>query len=115
MKNTIGILRKLLPVVALSAVVSTLNLFPAKASTGADTFKTNCEMCHGPDGSGATPIGQQLKLRDLRSSEVQKKTNAELTAAISDGKAPMPAYGQTLSSAEIHQLVVFIRSIAAKK
>ncbi len=68
-------------------------------------------MCHGADGAGATPMGKKLKLKDLRSAEVQNKSDAEITTAITDGKVPMPAYGKSLSPAEIHGLVEYVRSI----
>ena len=81
-------------------------------ASGADTFKAKCAMCHGRDGSGNTPMGQKLKLRDLRSADVQKQSDAELAAFITNGKPPMPAYGKTLSSAEIRDLVAYIRTLA---
>jgi mono/diheme cytochrome c family protein len=83
-------------------------------SSGADTFKAKCAMCHGPDGSGNTPMGQKMKVHDLRSPEVQKQTDDELAAIITNGKPPMPAYGKTLAAGDIQQLVAYIRSIATK-
>lgn len=81
-------------------------------ASGADTFKAKCAMCHGPDGGGNTPMGQRLKIRDLRSPDVQKQSDADLTAIIANGKPPMPAYAKTLSAADIQSLVAYIRSIA---
>ncbi len=69
-------------------------------------------MCHGPDGAGATPMGQKFKLRDLRSSDVQKQTDEQLTEVIAKGKPPMAAFGKSLSPGDIQQLVAYIRSIA---
>jgi mono/diheme cytochrome c family protein len=59
-------------------------------------------------------MGQKLKVKDLRSPEVQKQTDDDLTAIITNGKSPMPAYGKTLSSGDIQQLVAYLRSIATK-
>ncbi len=78
---------------------------------GAAIFKAKCAMCHGPDGAGQTTMGKNLKLRDLGAAEVQKQTDAELAKWISDGKGKMPAYKGKLSDAEIHALVVFIRTL----
>jgi mono/diheme cytochrome c family protein len=72
-------------------------------------------MCHGPDGGGDTPTGKAMKVRDLRSAEVQKQTDAELTAAITNGKNKMPAYKGKLDDAQIKQLVGFVRELAKKK
>jgi len=89
-------------------------LAPADEGAGANTFKTKCATCHGPDGSGNTPMGQRMKVRDLRSAEVQKQTDDELASIIGKGKPPMPAYGKTLSPDDIRQVVAYLRSIAAK-
>ncbi len=86
----------------------------AAPPTGAETFKAKCAICHGPDGSGNTPMGQRMKVRDLRSPEVQKQTDEELTSIITNGKPPMPAYGKLLTSGDIHELVLYLRHIAAK-
>ncbi len=83
-------------------------------SPGKNTFKAKCAACHGPEGAANTPFGKRLKIRDLRSPEVQKQTDDELTAIITNGKPPMPAFGKTLSTEEIRQLVAYIRSIATK-
>ena len=48
------------------------------AADGAAIYKAKCASCHGADGSGQTPMGKSLKLRDLRSPDVQKQTDAEL-------------------------------------
>jgi mono/diheme cytochrome c family protein len=56
-------------------------------------------------------MGKNLKLRDLRSAEVQKQTDAELVKWITDGKGKMPAYKGKLTPAEIDALVAFIRTL----
>jgi mono/diheme cytochrome c family protein len=98
-------------VLLLAAGLHPLSAAPA---SGADTFKAKCAGCHGPDGSGSTPMGQQMKLHDLRSAEVQKQSDDEIAAIITNGRPPMPAYGKSLAAADIRQVVAFIRSIAAK-
>ena len=103
-------------VISLFAAISVFSLcqLSAAPASGADTFKAKCATCHGPDGSGNTPMGQRMKVRDLRSADVQKQTDEELTAIITTGKPPMPGYGKLLPSDDIHQLVAYLRSIAAK-
>ena len=59
-------------------------------------------------------MGKKFKLRDLRSPDVQKRSDDELTALITNGKPPMPAVGKTLDAAAIKDLVTYIRSIATK-
>lgn len=77
-------------------------------------FKKNCVLCHAADGSGNSPSGKALKAKDLRSAEVQKQTDAELTDVISKGRGKMPAFAGKLSSETIKSLVAYIRQIAKK-
>jgi cytochrome c6 len=93
--------------------LSILIILPATlaAADGAAIYKAKCAMCHGADGSGATPMGKSMKLRDLRSPEVQKQTDAELTKWTADGKGKMPAYKGKLTDAEISAVVAHMRSL----
>ncbi len=88
---------------------------PARAEeTGENLFKGKCAMCHGPDGSGKTMMGEKLKIPDLRSADVQKKTDADLKAIIIKGKDKMPAYETKLNKEQIDKLVVYTRDLAKK-
>jgi mono/diheme cytochrome c family protein len=78
------------------------------------TYKTNCVLCHAPDGSGSSPSGKALKAQDLRSDAVQKKSDAELTASITQGKGKMPAFAKKLKPDDIAQLVAYIRALPKK-
>lgn len=93
-------------------VLALLVVTPALyAADGAAIYKSKCAMCHGPDGAGQTTMGKNMKLRDLRSADVQKQTDAELVKWIADGKGKMPAYKGKLSADEINALVAFIRTL----
>ena len=98
----------------LVTVLSLVLAAPVMASDGAAIYKAKCATCHGPDGSGQTAVGKSMKLRDLRSAEVQKQTDVELTKIIAGGKGKMQPYGKQLSTADIEALIAFIRTIKAK-
>jgi cytochrome c6 len=95
----------------LLAAASLFAVVPAHAQSGEALFKAKCAPCHGADGKGDTSMGKMLKVRDLSSPEVQKQSNAELTAIIENGKSPMPAYKDKLSSGDIKELVSYIRTL----
>jgi cytochrome c6 len=78
------------------------------------TFQSKCAMCHGPDGAGSE-TGKSLNIPDLRSDAVQKLPDAELVKTISDGKGGMPPFKSSLSEAQIHGLVRYIRSLHSQK
>lgn len=89
--------------------------FPAKAQeTGESLFKGKCAMCHGPDGAGKTMMGEKLKIPDLQSADVQKKSEADLKAVIAKGKDKMPAYEGKLSKEQIDSVAAFIRDLGKK-
>lgn len=82
----------------------------AYATDGAALYKAKCASCHGADGSGQTPMGKSMKLRDLGSPEVQKQTDKQLYDWTADGKGKMPAYKSKLSDEEIKALVAHMRT-----
>lgn len=107
MKKVLGTMGSLLLLLAAAAIFAV----PAHAQSGAALFKAKCAPCHGPDGKGATSMGKVLKVRDLSSAEVQKQSDAALTEMIENGKGKMPAYKAKLSSADIKELVSYIRTL----
>lgn len=78
------------------------------AADGAAVYKAKCAGCHGADGSKANAA---MNLRDLRSPEVQKQSDADLTAVTTKGKGKMPGYAGKLSEEEIKAITDFIRTL----
>jgi len=96
-------------VLVMSAFV--LSTWAVAADTAADVYKAKCASCHGPDGKGETPMGKNLKLKDLGSADVQNMSDAELTTIIEKGKKPMPPYEGKLTKDQISDLVKWIRTL----
>jgi mono/diheme cytochrome c family protein len=96
-----------LALILLLSLVSAVAL----ADTTADTYKRKCAACHGASGEGDTMLGKNLKIRSLRSPDVQKKSDEELFNIISKGRYKMPAFDHKLSKEQIHDLVRHIRSL----
>lgn len=108
-------LRKLMLGAGAMGMLLLLGL-PARAEeTGESLFKGKCGMCHGPDGSGKTMMGEKLKIPDMHSADVQKKTDADLKTIIVKGKDKMPGYENKLSKEQIDKLVGYIRDLAKKR
>ena len=85
------------------------------AGEGDAVYKAKCAACHGPDGAGQTPTGKSLKVRDIRSPEVQKQTDAELSDIIAKGKNKMPPFEKSLKPDQISQIVATMRDMGKKK
>ena len=103
MNLTLG--KKLAVAVVVLAILA-LPLASFAAEAAADLFKSKCAMCHGPDGKG-----KMAGTKDLGSAEVQKASDADLTATITNGKPPkMPSYKGKLTDDQIKDLVKYVRT-----
>ena len=101
--------------IAIVAICVLLAAGTAQAQAAADLFKTKCQACHGPDGSGNTPMGKKLGTHDFHSPEVQKMTDAQLIELITKGKEKMPAYTGKLTAEQIKELAGYVRELGKKK
>ena len=95
--------------------ISAASADSAAATAGENIFKSNCVLCHGTDATGNTPLGTQLKARNLHSAAVQKKTNAELKKIITSGEGNMPPFAAQLSSAQIDEVLAYVRQLGKSK
>lgn len=87
------------------------NLAWPEGSPGEAIFKSKCVLCHGPDGTGNTPLGKQLQAANFHSKDVQKKTNAELHKVVHDGQTNMPPFADQLSDEQIDQVIKYVRTL----
>jgi len=88
----------------------------------ASLYQRWCSACHGHNGSGDGPNAQYLPVRPAihnSAAMMGKRSDDALFDAISGGgtvmgKSPrMPAFGQTLTPAEIRGLVGYIRQLCS--
>jgi len=94
------------------ATIAALAASPVFAQEGEKLFLDKCANCHSADGSGQTVKGKKLKLRDLRSAEVQKMTDAQMVDLILKGKGDMAPYSKELVDKQVKALVLYVRSLA---
>jgi cytochrome c6 len=80
-------------------------------SAGADTYKSKCAMCHGPDGTAATPMGKMMKIPSFKDPAVVKDSEATLIEITKNGKGKMPSYNGKLTDAQIKAVVSYIRTL----
>ncbi|HEY1210208.1 MAG TPA: cytochrome c [Terracidiphilus sp.] len=95
---------------AILLSISLAGLSFAQGST-ADLYKTKCQMCHGADGKGNTPMGPKLGVRDFHSPVVAKESDQMLFDITKNGKNKMPPYNGKLTDDQIKDLVKYIRSL----
>lgn len=75
------------------------------------TFKKNCSVCHGEDGSGGlkTLEGKKLKVPSFREGHTLKHSDEDFVKQITNGGDGMPKFQDKLTPQEINDLVRFIR------
>jgi mono/diheme cytochrome c family protein len=108
-------LKRFLSAVVMSGLCVALSSGMLAQSEPAKIFKTNCTLCHSDDGSGSSSTGKAFHAKDLRSTEVQKQTDAELTEVITKGRGKMPAFGGKIKPDEMPKLVAYLRELPKQK
>ena len=93
---------------------------PTTTSGGAAIYEQRCAACHGTQGKGDGPNAAYLDrppARHADASQMRTRTDDRLFdaifagGAIMGGSARMPAFGETLTTAEIQSLVKYIRQL----
>jgi mono/diheme cytochrome c family protein len=103
-------LKAILSVMAIMVLTAATSM-PLHAEDAATIYKAKCQMCHGADGKGTSPMSQKMGVRDFHGPAVAKESDAELFTITKAGKAKMPAYAGKLTDEQIKDLVKFIHSL----
>ena len=78
-----------------------------------NVYLDKCSVCHGEDGAGQTAKGKKLKVKDIRSAEVQKLTPAQWADAILKGSGQdMDGYEKELGADMSRKLAEFMRELS---
>ena len=105
----------IIPAIVIAIAVAS---FPALVSVGraddrvaqgATIYADKCASCHAKDGSGNVPRGKAMKAPDLRATDLQKKTDAQLTKGILDAKRH-PSF-QKINNDDMAKLMAFLRTL----
>ena len=100
---------------------------PANATNGQRVYAQHCQVCHGPDGRGNGPAAPSLipRPRDFTIGQFKYKTtppdqppsDADLIDIITNGlqASAMPFWKNTLSAADIRDVVAFIKTFSPVK
>jgi mono/diheme cytochrome c family protein len=84
----------------------------ATQAMGRNIFDANCARCHEPYSSRGLhgPSLHNLYKKQYLPSGMPAN-DERITAAIVGGRAKMPAFGNTLSNAQIHALLAYLRTL----
>ena len=117
MKLSISALKKAVAATAMVSIMALMILLQTSSQAmvsssedGASLYKAKCAMCHAADGSASTTVGKSLKIRDLRSAEVQSQTDDQLFGIVASGKGKMPGFEKSLGADGCKALIAHIRT-----
>lgn len=85
------------------AATTTQDTASETPATGEELYTTNCASCHGAELEGG--LGPALD----RTSEAAELSDARYVLRITEGRGDMPAFGDKLTSAEIDEIISYIR------
>ncbi len=99
-------------VLALSFSAASHAQMSDDATHGKEIFDGKCAICHSADTT-EKKIGPGLKGLYARGTmaDGSKVTDESVTARIVNGKVPMPAFKDTLTEAEIKQVVEYLKTL----
>ena len=84
----------------------------AQIKRGRTVYADRCARCHGADGQGQTRLGEMIGPPDLSDPVFQGAlSDARMIAAVTNGRAGMPAFKKKLSRQDIAAAVAYVRTL----
>lgn len=94
----------------LAAVVSLAGAVGFAQSAGEATYKAKCQSCHGATGAPSAGMAKMMGIKASSDPDIQKLTEAQIAAAIKDGKGKMkPIAG--LTDAQIKDVATYYHGL----
>ncbi len=84
---------------------------------GAELFRVNCAMCHGPRASGDGAVGAilvengYLRPPNLTAAGTQGRSDGEIYAIVTNGILVMPTFKNMLKESDRWAIVQYLRSL----
>jgi len=93
-------------------ILMTAGAMAADVKAGQAAYDKSCKSCHGADGTPNAAIAKALKvdMKDLKSSDVQGKSDADLAKAITAGTGKMRPVA-AVSGDSVNDVVAYVRSL----
>jgi mono/diheme cytochrome c family protein len=83
---------------------------PVLAQSGADIYKTKCQMCHGAAGLAESGVGKAMKVKPISDPAVKKMGEVQMIEAVRNGMGKMQPYKDKLTDTQIKDSVVYFRT-----
>ena len=96
--------------VVLALAISMAGTLGFAQSGGEAIYKANCQSCHGSTGTPNPGIAKAMGVKPATDPDYKKASEAEMIAAVKDGKGKMKAFSGKLTDAQIKDAVGYFRS-----
>jgi mono/diheme cytochrome c family protein len=80
-------------------------------SGGEAVYKANCQSCHGSTGTPNAGIAKAMGVKPANDPEYKKASEADMIAAVKDGKGKMKPFSAKLTDAQIKDSVEYFRTL----
>ena len=96
--------------VVLALVISMAGTLGFAQSAGEAVYKANCQSCHGSTGTPNPGIAKAMGVKPATDPDYKKASEADMIAAVKNGKGKMKAFSGKLTDEQIKDAVVYFRS-----
>lgn len=96
---------------ALTVLAATA-AFGADAAAGKAVYDRSCKGCHGADGTPNPAIGKMMhvEMKDLKSSDVQSMSDADIKKIVMDGKGKMHPV-KSVTGKQLDDVAAYVKSL----
>jgi mono/diheme cytochrome c family protein len=105
-------MRMILTTLTLAGLAAAAGWAAADAKAGQAVYDRSCKSCHGADGAANPAIAKamNMQMRDLKSAEVQSKSDADLKKVVTDGQGKMRPI-PSVSGVALDNVIAYTRSL----
>ena len=94
----------------LALVVAVAGSVGFAQSAGEAVYKANCQSCHGSAGTPNPGIAKAMGVKPANDPDYKKTSEADMIAAVKNGKGKMKAFASKLTDAQIKDAVDYFRT-----
>jgi mono/diheme cytochrome c family protein len=89
-----------------------LALAAGDAAAGKAAYDKSCKSCHGADGTPNAAVSKMMKveMKDLKSPDVQARTDADLKKVVTHGEGKMKPI-KSVAGKDLDNVYAFVRSL----
>jgi mono/diheme cytochrome c family protein len=98
--------------IALGAMMTAMTIPSGFAqSSGAEIYKSKCQMCHGAAGLAESGVGKVMKVKPVSDPAVKRMSEEQMIETVRNGAGKMQPYKDKLTGPQIKDSVTYFRTL----